>query len=282
MTLDIGLQIFSVKNAFASNPRQTLDRIAQIGYRHIEMPIDLSGKDLFGMGEITAVDLKRMTDQAGLNIFATHVLLEGDEQVQSVIEYNENLGSKDVIIPIAFFQDEEDVLRFSEKLNQYGELLYQHGMKLHYHNHFHEFQRFNDKYVLDIILENTAPELVGIELDMYWAQRGGVNPTEYLAKIGKRCRFIHQKDLPASISTINIFEEIENTSEITIQAFQSYGKPEYFTEIGEGIMKIETIIQTARKIEEMHYIIVEQDATLKDELESIETSFRNLSVLLEK
>ncbi|MFJ7978040.1 sugar phosphate isomerase/epimerase family protein [Peribacillus sp. NPDC096379] len=282
MTLQIGLQLFSAKKAFVNDRLGTLKRIEEIGYKNIEVPVDFSGKDLFGIGELKASDLKEMTEQAGLNIIATHVLVTEESQFDKVIAYNKELGCEKVIIPIAFFKNYEEVIAFSETLNRYGKQLQKRGMKLYYHNHFHEFQRFNGQYAMEIILEHTDQELVGVELDTYWALRAGIDVNAYLEKLAGRCSLIHQKDLPASVTPINLFEMLDEREVITLETFSQFGKPENFAEIGEGVMDIMSIIRTAEKLKDIQYIIVEQDATAKDELESIRISYKGLSRLIEK
>jgi sugar phosphate isomerase/epimerase len=51
-----------------------------------------------------------------------------------------------------------------------------------YHNHFHEFQVFGGSTVFDLILEYTDPAPVKVELDTYWALRGGQDPAALLKK----------------------------------------------------------------------------------------------------
>jgi len=281
MSLQIGVQLYSAKNAFTKDRLGTLKKIAEIGYKHIEVPVDFSGKGVFGIGELTASDLKNMTEQAGLNIVATHVSVTEESQFDQVIAYHQELGCQKVIIPFAFFKNYEEVVAFSEMLNRYGKKLQDHGMKLYYHNHFHEFQRFNGQYALEIMLEHTQPNLVGIELDTYWAVRAGIDVTAYLERLGHRCGLIHQKDLPGSVSPINVFEVLDENEEITLEVFSELGKPENFAEIGEGVMDITSIIRATEKLTDAQYIIVEQDATIKGELESIEISYKRLSALLQ-
>ena len=64
-----------------------------------------------------------------------------------------------------------------------GELCQQRGMRFYYHNHYQEFQRFGDKLVYDIIMENTDPGLVYAEMDTYWMARGGQGPGLLYAKV---------------------------------------------------------------------------------------------------
>ncbi len=51
--------------------------------------------------------------------------------------------------------------------NQVGKLPKECGRRFYYHNHYQEFQEFGDDFVYDLILKNTDPELVKLELDTY-------------------------------------------------------------------------------------------------------------------
>lgn len=280
MSIEIGLQLFSARNAFIGDQPGTLRAIAEIGYKHIEVPVDFSGLDLFGTGELAAADLHRMAEAAGLDIVATHVLMTDDGQLEQMIAYNRAIGCSRVVIPIAFFRSAEETLRFGGRLNRMGKVLCENGMKLYYHNHFHEFQQFQGRSVLDILLDETDPELVGIELDTYWALRAGVEPAALLQRLGSRCGLVHQKDLPASAAPVNLFEVIDGQGEIDQDTLMRFGGAANFTEIGEGTMDVAGIVRAAAAHTDVQYFIVEQDATSRSELESIAISYRALSRIL--
>ena len=52
-----------------------------------------------------------------------------------------------------------------EIYNQAGRMAKEAGMTFYYHNHFHEFQLFGGKTIMDIIMDETDPDLVKLELD---------------------------------------------------------------------------------------------------------------------
>lgn len=280
MSIEIGLQLFSARNAFIEDRSGTLRTIAEIGYKHIEVPVDFSGLDLFGTGELAAADLHRMAETAGLDIVATHALMTDDGQLEQVIAYNGAIGCARVVIPIAFFRNAEETQRFGDRLNRLGQRLSENGMKLYYHNHFHEFQLFQERSVLDILLAETDPELVGIELDTYWALRAGIDPAALLRRLGSRCELVHQKDLPATAAPVNLFDVIDGQAEISQDTLMRFGGAANFTEIGEGTMDIAGIVRAAAAYTDAQYFIVEQDATSRSELESIASSYRALSGIL--
>ncbi len=281
MTLSMGLQLFSVRDELAKDYFSTLKKVADIGYKNLEFFIHDADNEMKIEG-LEAKDLKNKLDELGLNAVSMHVSPLNDEVLDEAIAYNLELGSRAIGCSIAFFNKKQDVLEFSEKLNEYGRKCKDKGIDFYYHNHFQEFQKFDGKYVLDIILENTDENLVKLEFDTYWALRGGVNPVEYLKKVGSRCDIIHQKDMPTTTNPINAFEKIGENAEIDFDSFLPFSKAEYFTEIGEGIMDIEEIVKTARELGFAEYILVEQDLTTRNQLESVEISYNNLTKLLNK
>jgi sugar phosphate isomerase/epimerase len=133
---------------------------------------------------------------------------------------------------------------------------------------------------MDFMLENTDRDLVMFEFDTYWAIRGGQDPIAWIRKFGKRCDLLHQKDLPAAVRPVNLFDlSIQNQDMKLMDMFKTIS-PEQFTEIGAGIIDIPEIIEAGRTHGNARYIIVEQDMTSKTELDSITISYKNLIRLL--
>jgi sugar phosphate isomerase/epimerase len=174
-----------------------------------------------------------------------------------------------------------------------------HDIQLLYHNHFAEFSKFGNETVYEILMNNVDPEFLKIQLDTYWVMRAGENPVEVMEKYGNRVRIIHQKDFPASeIGKVNILSSYEknlkearglpeNTEagrkslsareldEKVLKVLMADLRPSEFTEIGTGIMDIQKIIDAANTGCNPEYIVLEQDCTQMDELESIKLSMEN-------
>ena len=169
----------------------------------------------------------------------------------------------------------------AEQMNEIATIAHASGVMTYYHNHFHEFQTFNGKYVLDILMDNTDPALVGMQLDTYWAQRGGQDPVAWIRRLGSRCSMIHQKDLPKGVNPVNIFELLPENPVINMESFSQFSNVGFFTEVGMGMMDIPNIIKAAED-NNAKYIIVEQDLTALTELESIQVSYEVISGILGK
>lgn len=72
----------------------------------------------------------------------------------------------------------KDMQTYCNYLNAIGKKCREAGIKYGYHNHAHEFQKIEDKAVmLDYMIENTDPENLFIELDVYWAVMGEASPS---------------------------------------------------------------------------------------------------------
>lgn len=278
MTVKLGLQLFSVRDELDKDYVGTLEKVADIGYENLEFFLHELDEGI-EMGGMDAKTLKKLLDDLGLKAVSMHVPLE-EEIIKQAIDYNLKIGSQGLGIGIGFFKDMDDILSFSDQLNRFGEMCQEKGLSFYYHNHFQEFQRFNGEYILDLILKNTDPSLVKVEFDTYWALRGGVDPIAYLKKLGDRCDLVHQKDLPENVDPINALEEFSDGEEIDFDSFLQFSKPENFTEVGEGIMDVEKIIQTVKDIGAAKYIFVEQDLTTKNQLESVEISYQNITQYL--
>jgi sugar phosphate isomerase/epimerase len=259
------------------DPIGTIRYVAEAGYRYIEVANHNADKDSgvgFGVG---AKEIRKILDDTGARIVSAHIAPFNAEIFKPVLEYFAELGSTYIVAPMDFFKDKADVLAKCGAYNELAGLCAGAGMKFLYHNHFHEFQIFDGKTIFDIIMENTDPAVMGVELDTYWAARGGQDPVKLLAKYGKRVRLLHQKDFPAALrDKINLIDAVNiNKITVDINYFMSVVFPESFTEIGTGILPVQEIIDTGNRDCKTDYILLEQDFSQHDEYESIGISMEN-------
>ncbi|OXM82573.1 sugar phosphate isomerase/epimerase family protein [Paenibacillus rigui] len=277
MSLDFGLQLYSVRDELAKDYVGTLEKVASIGYRNVELAFHQADQTL-NVGGMTPAQLRETMDRLGLRVVSAHMDPMDKFDWDKVIAFNKELGNTSIGKGIAFYRNKQDVLDICSNLNRYGEICKKNGMQFYYHNHFQEFQKFDDQYVLDILLDNTDSELVKIELDIYWALRGGVDPINWLKQMGGRCDLVHLKDFPkGSEEPLNTFEVMGPDAEIDYNRFLEFKKPENFSEIGEGIFDVSRIVEEVRKLGYAKYIFVEQDLTTKNQLESVTISYQNFS-----
>ena len=276
MAIQIGLQLYSVRQSLKSDPWGTLEAIAEAGFTHLEAANHNARTDPgvgFGVG---AREFREKLDTLGLSIVGCHINPLHLDIMPGVLDYQAELGNTNFGCDIEFFPfgDRDYVLRRCEIFNQIGALARERGMRFTYHNHFQEFQRFGDDLVFDLILDNTDPDLVFLELDTYWMYRGGQDPIAWMNRVPERVILLHQKDFPGNApQPMNLYDGvIDLTENIDDALFSARKNPLCFTEIGVGVLPIQDIIDTAATLPNLDYLILEQDHTTLPEIESIRRS----------
>ncbi len=239
----IALQTFTVRDEVAKDFRGTVEKIAKIGYRGIEI-----GGDTGGMN---GSQLKVFLDGLGLKAASWHSpfdQLTGD--TEKVIDYAHEVGLKFVVCPVAGGESAGDYYTIAKKLSEAGRKLKEAGIQLGYHNHAHEFKEYEGHKAIDIILANSDHEALKWQLDTYWVKAGGAVPEEYIRKYAHRVPLLHLKDM-------------------------TKGENPTFAEVGEGILNWTEIFSAADEAG-VEWYIVEQDTCQRPPLESAKISFENL------
>jgi sugar phosphate isomerase/epimerase len=273
-----GIQLFSLRNRMAEDPVAAIRTVVKEGYRYLEAANHNAAQDSgVGFG-ISAGDLRKLLEDTGARLVSAHVSPLDDHTLAPVLEYYREAGAEYLVVPAWFYDNHDDALKSAETLNKIGESCSRAGISLLYHNHFHEFQIFAGETVFETLMKNTDPDLVGFELDTYWAMRGGKDPAALLRRCGKRVRLIHQKDYPAEYrDRINLIDVVnEKGARMDMTYMMGIIDKNTFTEIGAGIMNIQEIITVGNEVCQTAYIILEQDFSSRDELESIRVSMDNL------
>jgi sugar phosphate isomerase/epimerase len=275
--MKIGLQLFSVKEHLEKNPRTTLKRVAELGYNYLELFAfpDKADEKTFGLN-MTFEEAKSFLSDSGLKVVSGHYYWPGNESLDAFFEYMAGLGSNFIGAGMARFPGgRPDVLDICKKLNQDANIAKKYGLKFFYHNHYYEYQPFDDEMVIDIIMNNTDPGLVNYEMDAFWAARGGVDPVKEMERIGKRIILLHQKDFSKTAGEpLNIWEKtVDINTPVSKEIDMPTRRVEIFAEVGTGILPIQANIDAGNKIG-VEYMFLEQDKTKIGELESIEMSMK--------
>lgn len=287
MELEVGLQLYTVRNTLRDNLEAGLKIFSDIGYKNVEFaafdPEELAGEK--PLDKPSAKDLKVMMNKLGMNMLTTTVptpskvdeLLKADINWELAIDYCAEMGCKGIVIAMMMYESKEQVLQFAQYCNEIAMKCKKRQLKLYYHNHFQEFQTFDGEYALDIFLQHTDPDWVKLEIDTYWVLRGGVDPVSYLTKVGNRCELIHQKDLAKECENIDL---VKGRTELITQEDFSTINPDDFIEVGKGCMDIEAIVKTAKEMGCVSHIIIEQDYTKLSPVESAGISLAYMNSIL--
>ena len=208
---DIGLQLYSIRqligdaDKFAANQEQVLANLAKQGYTIVETANYGDGK-MYGL---TPEAFKACMDKAGLKAISTHTtrglsaeeLKAGAPSEETMKWWDECIaahkaaGMEYIVSPWQNLPATlKDLQVWCDYHNAIGKKCAEAGMKYGYHNHAHEFEKVEDKVMIDYMIENTDPQYVFFEMDVYWTVMGKASPVEYFKKYPGRFKLLHIKD----------------------------------------------------------------------------------------
>ena len=199
----IGIQLYSVMGSMQKDPKGSVDRLADLGYKAFELVQWGGNPKVFGLD---AEEFKAACDAKGIDIISTHSSIQEDPSKEAEIMDNwrklfavqKACGGKYFVIPSYRVKyTEADVKQMCDYLNRVGKIAKEEfGLMLGYHNHSQEYKTLEgtDKVMWEYLVENTNPDYVFFELDVYWCTKGEKNPVEYLKKYAKRIEMLHIKD----------------------------------------------------------------------------------------
>ena len=272
-----GITLFNVMEDLLDDFEGTIRAVAAAGAQTLEVSAGIGDEK----GEIMGIPVREFQDiskELGISFVSTfNNFLGSDEEVDIAIHNTAAIGGKDVVLALNFL-DENDVFATAELANRLGKKVKDAGLTMLYHNHFHEWRVRNGKYLMDMFYDATDPELVSFEYDTFWAARGGVDPLAYLKKMGKRVKIIHLKDMAATANPVNLVPLTEGMSNFLSFVLNDMDKSD-FVEVGGGALDMKGLVKEGIDLG-VDAIIVEQDNTKLEPLESVRVSMKNLKAIL--
>lgn len=248
----IGIQLYTVRDQMSQDVDRTITAIVNIGYKEVEFA------GLFGK---SPEEMRALIDGVGLRAPSSHVgVNQMNGNPEGVFGGAVTLGQHWVVHPYFRSDNLDDYRRLAEDLNEAGVAARQYGLRVGYHNHAHEFEMMEGTFPYAVLLEETDPHLVDMELDLYWAIEGfytydnpEAKPLELFERAPRRFPLFHVKD-----------------------GFPSRPGVE-FADVGEGEIDFEPTF--ASKDSGVKHYFVENDAAPNDpngSLDSAEDSYNNL------
>ena len=246
---NLGVQLYTVRNIIGSNPEGVLKQIKEIGYSEAEATADTLSKYW------TAIQ------NSGLKALSVHLNLDPTDAEFADVK---SKGFEYAVIPYVPVPQRGgiDVMKkLAASFQKAGERAKAHGLQLCYHNHAFEFQPMNGTMPLDIIMGETKPEDLKLEMDIFWVTVAGHDPVELLKKYSGRVPLLHLKDKKKGQPAQAQYNE--NVPKDT------------FKEIGNGTIDIPAVLQAADSAGVQHYF-VEQDQS-PNPIASLRQSYKYLS-----
>lgn len=195
----LGLQLYTVRADMERDFEGTLARVAEIGYREVEFA------NYFNR---TPSQIRATLERNHLTAPGMHIEYRDLQRDPArTLETTRAVGHEYAVVAwIA--EDERRTLdgwrRVADGFNRAARQAQSAGLKLAYHNHSYEFEPLGGRLPYDVLLENTDPELVKLEMDLYWITQGGQDPLTYFARYPGRITLVHLKDMTTDRRMVDV------------------------------------------------------------------------------
>ncbi len=269
----LGAQLYTVRQQIDANAEAALKAIADIGYKEVEV---LRG---------TLAKVGPLARGLGLSPISIHVdtpLLTGKWEawkslrgavpesygVAELIRDAQAQGAKYLVLPYLMAAERGGgapfYLQLGDRLNTVGEQVKKAGLQLCYHNHGFEFEPLADgRRPLDVLMGAVKPELVKLELDVFWVSLTGADPVTLIQQYSGRIALLHLKD---------------KAKGTPVETQESKVAPTTFTPVGAGAVDFPGVLKAAAAAGVEHYF-VEQDQTQGDPIAALKQSYQYLRTL---
>lgn len=253
----MGIQLYTLRDHIrtAEDFDKTLDRLKKLGVNDVQIS---------AIGDIPAAVQSEILKKYDMNVCVTHKSFDRmKDEINTMIADHKTIGCDAMGIgsaPGDCRSYSGNVRRFIKEAQEVAEKLKANGMTFNYHNHAFEFHKLDDlnKNMMDLLIEETDPELFNFIPDVAWIHYGDHDPVEVLNRMKGRVKVLHFKDY-----IIN--EKCER----------------HFVSLGKGIVDLKACYEAAKELE-IPYIMYEQDIDWVDDdpFKAVEESWAYMQELL--
>lgn len=242
---NVGIQLYTVRDAMMEDAVGTLKKVAEIGYKELESARSEKG-NYYGLAP---KEIKEIVKDLGMTLRSGHVHI--DENWQRTLDEAAETGQDYLICSTmpTRGQTVDNYKKVADTFNKAAEDCKKVNITFGYHNHEYEFESENGQVLYDVLLDNTDPKLVTMEMDLGWVVAAGHNPLKYFQRYPGRFPLWHLKDM----------KDNEAVS----------------TEFGEGRLDISLMLLNAKQ-SGMKYFFVEQEEYANNPFESIQQNYAYL------
>lgn len=212
-----------------------------------------------GIGHLAYKDVAQYCKKYDLEVCLTHSSADRIlKDTDNLIEEHKLLGCKNIGIGAMdrAYINADGYKKFIEDFTPAAKKIKDAGMQFAYHNHAFEFEKYNGRKGIDVLIEDTD-DLFNFIIDVHWVHTGGCNPVNYIKKVAGRMKVCHFKD----------YKIVDNERK--------------FAEIGTGNLDLDECYRTCKETG-VEYIIIEQDSTDIDIYESTKISVENLKKIAQR
>ena len=202
---EFGIQLYTLRDEMPGDPRGVLKKLSTYGFTQIE---GYEGR--MGMfWNMTPKDFKMYLDDLGMTMVSSHCNIHQD--FEKKVDQAASIGLSYLVCPWVGPQKSVEAWKeVTDKFNRCGEICRKAGLRFAYHNHEYTFKAFSGMIPHHFLMDNTDPDLVDHEMDIYWVVTGGADPIEYFEKYPGRFTLCHVKDRLKNVSP----EEMEASCDL--------------------------------------------------------------------
>ena len=242
----LGLQLYSLRADFTKNVPMALQKVKEFGFKNVE---------LAGSYNMEPAKFKQLLDQHGFVPISGHFPFDRlRDDPAGVAKDAKTLGLKYAGCAWITHEGEFDEKEAREAIrvfNKAGEVLAKEGIKFFYHVHGYEYYKHGDGTLMDLIVNETKPEHVSFEMDVFWVVFPGQDPVAQLKKYGKRWELMHLKDMKKSLKTGSLAGKTDVTNDVPL---------------GTGQMDWPAILKTAEEVGVKYYFIEDESPTVHEQI----------------
>ena len=244
----VGLQLYSVRDDMKSDPKGSLKKLADMGYKMVEHA-GYANRKFYGF---VPSEFKKILEDLGMKMYSGHVDFgmqawdasknDFTDTWKQTVEDAAYMGQKFVLTPELAENAQKDydaLLKVIDLWNKCGELCQKYGMKFGYHDDFNENAILHNMKLYDIIMKNSDPKLTIQQFDianLYNA--AGTNPKDIINEYPGRFVSLHVKDVLKE-------KNKDNSHDSTI--------------LGKGVLDVKDVLTLAIK-NGAWLMIIEQEA----------------------
>jgi len=258
----VGLQLYTIRDAMAADAMGSLKKVSDLGYKNLELASYSDGK-FYGY---TPKELKKIVNDLGMDILSSHTQVEAAgitvDNAKKMADDHAELGVKYCIQPWVNEPDRniESYKKMVGDWNEVGKIMKGVGIQFGYHNHNFEFKSIDGVVpYYDIYMKEMDPDLITMEIDLFWVNKAGQNPVEMFKKYPGRFQLFHMKDMHTKQDPF--FDVIKDD----------------VCSVGAGVIDFKAIL-ASKDVAGMKYLFVEDDNQGNGKpFEALEVSINNIT-----
>ena len=253
----VGLQLWSLRHQMEASVPDGMALVRKLGFTNVESA---------GTYNLTPKEFRAQADAHGLKIVCGHFPYDRMQiDLDGVIADAKTLGVSNVIVAWVPHKGDftvDDAHAAAANFNKFGAALKAQGMGFGFHTHGYEFKPLADgTSAYDVLLKETDPKLVFVEMDVFWVVAAGQDPVTLLKKNPDRYKMFHVKDMKKGADSVGY----------------TGGRPvEDNVIVGQGRMDWPAIISEGMKIGADQFIIEDETS---DPVNNIPPSLTYLATL---